>query len=93
MGGNALKNTELRRYAKEEYNQIAKHVQNVLHDNGIVAEPTLSYENKPDFGDLDMLIKSSTIIFDLRQFIEMYFAPNEIYHNGNAWSFDFNKLR
>jgi hypothetical protein len=93
MGGNALKNTELRRYNKAEYMMITRHVQSILHKNNIVAEPTLSYKNKPDFGDLDMLILSGTVKKNIRELIKEYFNPNEIYHNGNAWSFDFNQFQ
>jgi hypothetical protein len=53
----------------------------------------LFYKNKPSFGDADILISTEGITFNLRDYILDTFAPNEIFHNGNCWSFDYKELQ
>lgn len=95
MGGNALKTIETVRLDRESYARLANEITKRLEMNyGIVSNDTISFRNKPDFGDLDLLVKKSTIDkYDIRELIEFNFNPREIYHNGNAWSFDYKNFQ
>ena len=93
MGGLALKNTYTRRYERKEFDAISVELLNMLEkDFKRVAMP-LFYKNKPSFGDADILISTEDITFNLRDYILDTFAPNEIFHNGNCWSFDYKELQ
>lgn len=93
MGGLALKNTYTRRYERKEFDAISVELLSILEkDFKRVAMP-LFYKNKPSFGDADILISTEGITFNLRDYILDTFAPNEIFHNGNCWSFDYKQLQ
>jgi hypothetical protein len=92
MGGNALK-VPTRRYEKDEYEKIASDVLRMLSNYDIVAVIPESYSNKDTFGDLDVLIKSSTVKTDIMEIIEYLFNPNEIYNNNNVKSFDYKEFQ
>jgi hypothetical protein len=93
MGGLALKNTFTRRYERKEFDAISVELLSMLEkDFKRVAMP-LFYKNKPSFGDADILISTEGITFNLRDYILDTFAPNEIFHNGNCWSFDYKELQ
>ena len=93
MGGNALK-VPTRRYEKEEYEIISHEVIGMLKSYGITAVIPKSYRNKDTFGDLDVLILSSTITkADIMEIIEYLFNPNEIYNNNNVKSFDYREFQ
>jgi hypothetical protein len=93
MGGLALKNCKTRRYERQEFDVISVELLNILEkDFKRVAMP-LFYKNKPSFGDADILISTEDITFNLRDYILDTFAPNEIFHNGNCWSFDYKELQ
>jgi hypothetical protein len=59
MGGNALKKTTTRRYSAKEYlalrNQVIRKLQPLLPDCAM--DDIKHYRQKPDFGDLDILIE------------------------------------
>lgn len=92
MGGNAL-SVPTRRYKKNEYFDILVDVIKILNDNGIVGKVPLWYKNKDSFGDLDVLIKSSTVDGNIIDIIKNVFSPNEIYNNGDVKSFDYKEFQ
>lgn len=54
----------------------------------------LFYKNKKTFGDADILVSLEGLEgFDIRGYITNEFQPNEIFHNGNCWSFDYKELQ
>jgi hypothetical protein len=93
MGGLALKNTFTRRYEREEFEQLSKELMAMLKkDFKRVAMP-LFYKNKPSFGDADILVSMEDCKYNMRDYITAHFKPNEIFHNGNCWSFDYKELQ
>ena len=92
MGGNAL-DVPTRRYEKDEYVKIMGDVLRMLANYRIEAVIPDSYSNKETFGDLDVLIKSSTVKKDIIEIINHLFHPNEIYNNNNVKSFDFREFQ
>ena len=95
MGGNCLKNTNTRRYQKEEHDRIRDHVLQIISsdfpNNKINALP--SYRSKSDFGDCDILFESTNITIDISKYITDKFHPNEIVKNGNVYSFNVEELQ
>ena len=51
------------------------------------------YKNKETFGDIDIIVCTDGFNGNLREYIQENFNPNEIFHNGNCWSFDYNKIQ
>lgn len=93
MGGLALKNTVTRRYERAEFDIIAKELLDILKkDFKRVAMP-LFYKNKKSFGDADILISTEGFVFNINDYITTTFQPNEIFHNGNCYSFDYKELQ
>lgn len=92
MGGNAL-NIETRRYEKKEFFEILLEVAARLSGRGIESEVPKWYRNKETFGDLDVLIKSSTVEGDILDVINELFEPNEIYNNNHVKSFDYKDFQ
>lgn len=93
MGGLALKNTFTRRYDRAEFDTISVELITMLEkDFKRVAMP-LFYKNKPSFGDADILVSMEDCTYNMRDYILDTFSPNEIFHNGNCWSFDYKELQ
>lgn len=92
MGGNALK-VYTRRYDLDEYNDIVTEVLNKLISKGILAAIPKSYKNKQTFGDLDVLVKSSSVDGDILDVINELFKPNDIYNNSDVKSFDYKEFQ
>ena len=92
MGGNAL-NIETRRYEKKEFYEIMLEVGAMLSSKGIESDVPAWYRNKETFGDLDVLIRSSTVEGDILDVINEVFKPNEIYNNNNVKSFDYKDFQ
>lgn len=95
MGGRALKNTFTRRYERTEFEEISKELTEMLKKDFKRVGVPLFYKNKQSFDDIDILVSleghdSGT---DLREYIQKQFKPNEIFHNGNCWSFDYKELQ
>jgi hypothetical protein len=92
MGGRALKNTFTRRYSRDEFEaakiellpRFEKHFEQVTIPR--------FFANKETFGDIDVLcqVRGNE---DIREIIKNEFGPNEIFHNGNCYSFDYNELQ
>jgi hypothetical protein len=92
MGGNALKNTPTERKSAKEYFEITKEVILECHSFCSRAEAIPAYREKPDFGDGDYLIIPLPHT-NVREEIQTRFHPNEIYHNGSCYSFDFQRFQ
>lgn len=93
MGGLALKNCHTRRYERKEFEQLSEELIGRLEkDFKRVAMP-LFYKNKPSFGDADIILSMEDFNGNMRTYIEDTFSPNEIFHNGNCWSFDYKELQ
>jgi len=95
MGGLALKgeNTVTRRYERKEFDIISVELLSTLEkDFKRVAMP-LFYKDKESFGDADILVSMEDNKLNIRDYITETFAPNEIFHNGNCWSFDYKQLQ
>jgi hypothetical protein len=93
MGGLALKNCHTRRYERKEFEQLSEELIGRLEkDFKRVAMP-LFYKNKPSFGDADIILSMEDFNGNMRTYIENTFSPNEIFHNGNCWSFDYKELQ
>lgn len=93
MGGLALKNTPTRRYERAEFEVISKELMDVLKkDFKRVAMP-LFYKNKKSFGDADIIVSMEGFNRNVRDYITETFKPNEIFHNGNCYSFDYKELQ
>jgi hypothetical protein len=93
MGGKACKNCETRRYGKDEYFAILAEVQQLLKPYFPHTEPVIAYRNKEDFGDLDLLVESSGVKFDIPKMIQILFDSKEIVPNGKVFSFEFKQFQ
>jgi len=93
MGGRALKNTETRRYNRDEFETVSQELLEVLRKDFMRAELPLFYNNKETFGDADVILSMENFKRNMRAYIEDTFEPNEIFHNGNCWSFDYKELQ
>jgi hypothetical protein len=96
MGGRALKDgTFTRRYERQEFEDISKELTERLQLTFKRVDVPLFYKNKETFGDADILVSLEGLEdkFNMREFIIDGFKPNEIFHNGNCWSFDYKELQ
>jgi hypothetical protein len=93
MGGLALKSVETRRINREEFDVISNELVTVLKTTFSNVGIPLFYKNKPTFGDIDILVTQNEFGPDMRKYIEYHFSPNEIFHNGNCWSFDYKGVQ
>lgn len=93
MGGLALKNTPTRRYERAEFDVISVELLDILKkDFKRVAMP-LFYKNKNSFGDADIIVSMEDFKGNVRDYIIETFKPNEIFYNGNCYSFDYKELQ
>lgn len=93
MGGLALKNTPTRRYERAEFEIISAELMDIIKkDFKRVAMP-LFYKNKKSFGDADLIVSMEGFTGSVREYITETFKPNEIFHNGNCYSFDYKELQ
>jgi hypothetical protein len=93
MGGNALKNCATRRYQAEEYHHLSFEVAYDLMNRGLTCTRIPSYFSKESHGDLDMLVKSSTLPPNWTEKIVEWFAPKEYVKNGNVLSFEYKEFQ
>jgi hypothetical protein len=93
MGGRALKSTYTRRYEKEEYLKLTSEILKKIRRFFYRAEIPRYYHTKESFGDMDILVSMKDYNGDIREFIITQFKPNEIFHNGNCWSFDYKEFQ
>jgi hypothetical protein len=103
MGGRALKKAFTRRYSREEFDTVSKELIDIIKVTFDRACTPLFFNNKETFGDIDIIV-DSTYNYEygqkvktdgnfIREFIETQFKPTEIFHNGNAWSFDYKEVQ
>lgn len=99
MGGRALKKTFTRRYSRVEFDKVSKELINILEKTFVKAETPLFFRNKETFGDIDIIVNkeisehSRYHEINVREYIQETFKPNEIFHNGNAYSFDYKEVQ
>lgn len=93
MGGRALKNTHTRRYERQEFEDIKNEIFSKLEGTFERYDIPRFFSSKETFGDIDVIVSMENYKGDIRKFIVDTFNPNEIFHNGNAWSFDYKELQ
>jgi len=101
MGGLALKNTVTRRYERKEYEKAKAEIFAVLGKTFKKFDTPRHFESKESFGDIDIIVSkegldfSETQHFDgtIYEYIKDTFKPNEIFVNGNAYSFNYDELQ
>jgi len=93
MGGLALKNTFTRRYQRDEYNLLEEEVFAILNNTFKQFSTPRFFASKESFGDMDLIVSMEGFNGNVRTYIEDTFEPNEIFHNGNAYSFDYKELQ
>jgi len=95
MGGNALKNTYTERKNTTEFLRIGIEIKNkILMDLELDCAILKCFHNKETHGDLDLLIKiPSNYNIDWEKYIRDAFKPNEIFHNGGVYSFDYQDFQ
>ena len=94
MGGRALRNTFTRRYTKKEFTKVSANLNRIIRRTFDACEVPRYYHTKETFGDIDILVSlEGNEGLNIRQYIVNTFAPNEIFHNGNCWSFDYEEIQ
>lgn len=92
MGGNALKQfgIESKRITKGEYQKVWDHVKLLLQNPkyGFEYELIPSYANKPDFGDMDVLV--SEWDENIQKDILKHLDSKAYYKNGSCLSAEYN---
>lgn len=93
MGGLIFKNKS-RRIKKEELPYYRNKIFNILDDFDLEYKEILSYKNKEDFGDLDILVKKDCYINTIDK-LKNYFKDNNIEYsqNSNILSFLIEELQ
>lgn len=95
MGGQAIKNTPVRRYQRAEYEQLKAEVLAQLQadfpSRQMAAIP--AYRSKESFGDLDILFETSGLAIELEQYLQERFQPKEIVRNSHVFSFDYQEFQ
>lgn len=95
MGGNALKNTETRRYNAFEYHELCNDVYTQLWKlfPKCIFSIITAYRNKPSFGDMDIVISSENLHNNYVELLISHFKPTEWVKNGNVLSFDYKQFQ
>lgn len=94
MGGNALKNTPTRRYKRDEFFEIQDLVVKTLKSTLKTDVATIpAYRTKPDFGDLDVLVKTPIAVNASEDFFKAVFDSKEVVKNGGVTSFEFREFQ
>jgi hypothetical protein len=100
MGGLALKNTFTRRYQREEYDALEQEVFAIVRKTFKRCDTPRFFASKESFGDMDLIVsmEGHEAVSDgkygfVRTYIEETFKPNEIFHNGHCYSFDYKELQ
>ena len=93
MGGRALKNIETRRCDRKEFDLLSNELLEILKLNFKHVKIPWFYRKKESFGDIDIVVSTDNFKANFREFIQHKFSPNEIFHNGNCWSFDYKGIQ
>lgn len=95
MGGNAIKNVSITRYNREQYDALCAKVRHVFETDrrviGTRIHITDCFEEKQDFGDLDVLIQEPHESYERPWNLEIFrnlFATKEIHRNGSVVSME-----
>ena len=90
MGGQAIKNTPVRRYQRAEYEVLKTEVLSTLQADfpkrKMAAIP--AYRSKKSFGDLDILFDHTDLPIQLDRYLQERFQPKEMVRNSHVFSFD-----
>jgi hypothetical protein len=93
FGGLALKNTLTRRYTRQEFDDASADLLVILRQSFDMVEIPLFYSSKESFGDIDIILSMDGFDNKMDDYINETFMPNEIFHNGNCWSFDYKEVQ
>ena len=101
MGGNALKQTETRRYQRDEYLALEAEVLNRLRTDfpNRRIEAIRAYREKDSFGDMDVLLESDDLhrdlynFRDLRRYVVERFNSKQAVTNGGVVSFEYKEFQ
>jgi hypothetical protein len=95
MGGKAIKNTPVRRFARAEYLELEASVLAQLRQDfaGRRVEAIQAYRAKPDFGDMDVLLESDNLTLDIPQYLRDTFGAKEVAPNGSVISFEHKEFQ
>lgn len=98
MGGTALaqQGVQTRRVSAQEFHHdIAPVVMRRLRRTlpGATMEVIRSYDDKPDFGDMDVIAQSDTLPGDAVDRLIHAFSPRAHISNGPVFSFDFDRFQ
>ncbi len=91
MGGHAITKVPVRRYARDEYFEIADAVLSDLRHAGVDAAVIPAYHAKETFGDCDILVCCNN--FNFEQWVKDTYNPVQIVHNGDCVSFPYEELQ
>jgi len=89
MGGRALKNAYTRRISREEFEKSSIELLDALNETFARTAIPRFFQSKETFGDIDIIVSLEGYEGNVREYIENTFEPTEIFHNGNAYSFDY----
>lgn len=95
MGGRALKkeSTFTRRYQRDEFETLKVEVFAILEKTFKRFDVPRFFFDKESFGDMDIIVSMEGFNQNMNEYITETFSPNEIFHNGNAWSFDYKEIQ
>jgi len=89
MGGNAIK--DARRVPKEEYVQLCHELHELFPE--LKMKPVKAYRQKPDFGDIDIVVETSPTL-DIPALIKERMGPDlTYYHNNMFFSFEYKGVQ
>ncbi len=94
MGGHALKHVPCARVSLARYQEVQAQVAKCLTDAGLEYAFIPYVPTKTDFGDLDVLVLSSSALSgDWTSFVQSTFAPDEMVVNGPVVSFNIGTFQ
>lgn len=93
MGGLAMKHVGVTRKSAKEYYELVKEVTPLISTFAKRFAVIPAYEEKVDFGDMDVLVLPKTEIADMRATLKAAFKPQDIIHNDQCWSLDYKGLQ
>jgi len=92
MGGNAIKMS--RRHEAAEYYEMQREIEAILQKNPVLCYYFVRpYQNKPSFGDMDILIQKKDDKNWKNTVLEMFPPYHEISRSSDVWSFNYKELQ
>jgi hypothetical protein len=88
MGGNAIKNT--RRIKRDEFVQLCFELQE--HFPELKMKPVKAYKQKPDFGDIDMVVEIDPN-YNIHKLVKERLNPSLELHNNMFYSFEYKGVQ